>query len=139
MNTETLLRLGRVVYINYGALSGKIAIVVDIVNENKVVIDGPTLNVCRQVISTKRLTLTKFCLGEYKMSCTRGDLKKMIESFDLLKRFSSCGIGKRLAQQERRRNLTDFERFKVLVLRRKLSRAVRTNINKNRKKLLASN
>ena len=139
MNTETLLRLGRVVYINYGALSSKIAIVVDIVNENKVVIDGPGLDVLRQVISTKRLTLTKFCLEEYKMSNTRGDLKKLIEKFDLLKRFRSCGIGKRLAQQEKRRNLTDFERFKVLVLRRKLSKAVRTNINKNRKQLLTAN
>ena len=139
MNTETLLRLGRVVYVNYGPIATKIAIVVDIVNENRVVIDGPGLGVERQVISTKRLTLTKFCLETYKKSDRRGDLKKSIESFDLLKRFSECGIGKKLAQQERRRNLTDFERFKVLVLRRKLSRAVRTGINKNRKQLLASN
>jgi len=139
MNTETLLSIGRVVYVNYGPVSGKIAVVVDIVNENRVVIDGPGLGVERQVVSTKRLELTKFHISEYKMTDRRGDLQKKIESFDLLNRYRSVGMGKRLANQQRRRELTDFERFKVLVLRRKLSRAVRTNINKNRKKLLASN
>jgi len=47
MNTETLLGIGRVVYVNFGPLSGKIAVVVDIVNENRVVIDGPGLDVKR--------------------------------------------------------------------------------------------
>lgn len=47
MNTEILLGLGRVVFINYGPLSGKIAVVVDIVNGQKVVIDGPGLGVTR--------------------------------------------------------------------------------------------
>jgi len=139
MNTETLLRLGRVVYINYGPLSGKIAIVVDIINQNRVVVDGPGLGVERQVVSIKRVSLTKYLLSDYKMSDSQGDLKKQIEKFDLLKRFNSCGIGKKMVQQQKRRELTDFERFKVLVLRRKLSRAVRTNINKNRKTLIASN
>ena len=139
MNQETLLRLGRVVYVNYGPISGKIAVVVDIINENRIVVDGPGLGVARQAVSVKRVVLTKFLLGGYKMTDSQGDLKKQIEKFDLLKRFRSCGIGKKIAQQERRRELTDFERFKVLVLRRKLSRAVRTNINKNRKTLLASN
>ena len=138
MNTETLLSLGRVVYMTYGPLSGKIAVVVDIINQNRVVVDGPSLGVARQAVSVKRLTLTKFLLAGFKRTNTRGELKNQIETFDLLKRFSSCGIGKRMAQQQRRSELTDFERFKVLVLRRKLSRAVRTNINKNRKTLLAN-
>jgi len=47
MNTETLLGMGRVVYINYGPLSGKLAVVVDIVNGKKVVVDGPGLGVTR--------------------------------------------------------------------------------------------
>merc|ERR1711976_378264 len=139
MNSETLLSIGRVVYINFGELAGKIAVVVDIVNQNRVVIDGPGLDVDRQVVSVKRLELTKFLLSEYNMNDSRGELKKKIEKFNLLNRFMSCGLGKRMKKQQRRRNLTDFERFKVLVLRRKLSRVVRTNINKNRKKLLSSN
>lgn len=49
MNTEILLELGRVVYINFGALAGRPAVVVNvvnvvnIVNGAKAVIDGPGL------------------------------------------------------------------------------------------------
>ncbi len=46
-NTETLISLGRVVYVNYGPLAGRIAVVVDLVNGLKVVIDGPGLGVTR--------------------------------------------------------------------------------------------
>ena len=60
MDKEILLTLGRVVYINFGPLAGKIAVVVDIVNGSRVIIDGPTLSVERQMISNKRLTLTRF-------------------------------------------------------------------------------
>jgi large subunit ribosomal protein L14e len=60
MDKEILLTLGRVVYINFGPLAGKIAVVVDIVNGSRVIIDGPTLGVERQMITNKRLTLTRF-------------------------------------------------------------------------------
>ena len=60
MNTEILLSLGRAVYVNFGPEAGKLAVVVDIVNGSRVVIDGPGLGVDRQVISNTRLTLTRF-------------------------------------------------------------------------------
>ena len=60
MEKEILLTLGRVVYINFGPLAGKIAVVVDIVNGSRVIIDGPGTGVERQMISNKRLTLTRF-------------------------------------------------------------------------------
>ena len=47
MNTETLLGLGRVIYINYGPLAGKLAVVVDLVNANSVIVEGPGLGVER--------------------------------------------------------------------------------------------
>ena len=137
MNTEILLELGRVVYINYGPLAGKPAVVVDIVNGTKVVIDGPGLDIERQVISTRRLELTKFRLGNFSKNDKRSDLKKKIEEFDLLNRFNGSGVGKRIVKQQKRAALTDFDRFKVMVLKRRLSKAVRTYVNKNRKAILS--
>lgn len=60
MNSEILISLGRVVYVNFGPLAGELAVVVDIVNGSRVVVDGPGLGVDRQMISNKRLTLTRF-------------------------------------------------------------------------------
>jgi large subunit ribosomal protein L14e len=64
-------------------------------------------------------------------------LKKKIEEFDLLNRFNSSGVGKRIVKQQKRAALTDFDRFKVMVLKRRLSKAVRTYVNKNRKAILS--
>ncbi len=61
----------------------------------------------------------------------------MIESYKLTDKFNASGLGKRIQKQNRRTNLTDFERFKVQVLKKKLSKALRTHVNKNRKALTA--
>lgn len=137
MNSEILLELGRVVNITFGPLAGKSAVVVDIVHGSKVVVDGPGLDVPRHVISTRRLELTRFRLGDFAKGDKRGALQKKIEAFGLAARLGGAGVGKRIAKQQRRAALSDFERFRVHVLKRKLGRALRTHVNKNRKALLA--
>ena len=60
MNSEILVSLGRVVYINFGEFAGKLAVIVDIVDGKRVVIDGPTTGVRKHVISNRRFALTRF-------------------------------------------------------------------------------
>jgi large subunit ribosomal protein L14e len=115
-----------------------LAVVVDIVNGNRVVVSGPSLGVKRQVVSVRRLSLTRFYLEGVTADTKEGELVKKIKDFDLVKRFHSSGVGKRIQKQRRRLELTDFERFKVMLLRRKLSRAIRSHVNKNRKALASS-
>lgn len=137
MSSEILLEIGRVVYINFGPLAGKAAVVVDIVHGSKVVIDGPGLGVERQVISTRRLELTQFRVASFARGDKQGELRKKIEAYGLEKRFAAAGIGKRIAKQQKRASLSDFDRFRVHVLKRKLAKAVRTHVNKNRKAILS--
>lgn len=70
--------MGRVVKINYGLDAGKLATIVEILNDKRVLVDGPTTGVARQVIPIRRLLLTKF-----KVNATRGLrtglLKRVIE------------------------------------------------------------
>jgi large subunit ribosomal protein L14e len=134
---EILLSIGRVVSINFGPQAGKIAVVVDIVNGSRVIIDGPGLGVSRQMISNKRLTLTRFRIPEVSPAEKETTLKQKIEKFNLSERYSSIGQGKKLKNQQRRANLTDFERFKVVCLKKKLGKAIRTHVNKNRKAIIA--
>jgi large subunit ribosomal protein L14e len=136
MEREILLSLGRVVYINFGQLAGKIAVVVDIVNGTRVVIDGPGLGVERQMISNKRLTLTRFRIPGVGKAEKQSSLQKKITDFKLTERFNATGLGKRIQKQKRRLELTDFERFKVMTLKKKLGKLVRTHVNKNRKAIV---
>ena len=52
------VQAGRVAYINYGKDFGKLVVIVDIADINRVLIDGPTSGIPRTLYPLKRLTLT---------------------------------------------------------------------------------
>lgn len=121
------MQVGRVARINYGPLEGKLATIVDIINDKRVLIDGE--NISRQVIPIRRLQLTKQVL-KIGRGVTSGKLRKTIAKEGVQKNFESSTLGKSFASQARRQQLTDFERFKALVLRRKLSKLLRARTDK---------
>lgn len=75
MNSEILVNLGRVVYINFGKDAGKIAVVVDIVDGKRLIVDGPTTGVPKQVINTKRIALTRFRIPNVAKAEKQSELK----------------------------------------------------------------
>lgn len=82
-------------------------------------IDGPTSGVKRQEISLRRVSLTDF-----KLDITRGvksnDLKSIIEKFDLNTKWATTPYAKKIQRTAVRSKLTDFDRFKVMVLKKKV-------------------
>ena len=134
--TDMLMQVGRVVYLNFGPCSGKLAVVVDLVDENRILVDGPTTGVDRQVVPAKRLTLTKFRIKSVLRNQHQKTLVKNITAFDLEKKWATTAMAKKLDQRQKRANLTDFQRFQALVLRRQLSKTLRTWVNKNKTRVL---
>jgi large subunit ribosomal protein L14e len=106
--------------ITYGPDAGKLVIITDILNTAKVLVDGPTTNVRRQELSLNRLQLTEHVVPLTR-GIKRGALKKAITDFGLDKKWSESSWGRKLHRRQRRTNLTDFERFKVMVLKQKVS------------------
>lgn len=112
------VEVGRVALVNFGPNAGKLVVIVDIVNVNKVLIDSPLHNVRRQEISLTRISLTEFKL-DITRAIRRGALKKAVEDFGLDKKWGETSWARKLQQRARRAALTDFERFKVKVLRQR--------------------
>ena len=112
------VEIGRVVFINFGPLAGKLAVIVDILNTSKLLISGPTTGVKRQEISMSRISLT-----DLKIDVARGvkeaQLKAAIESFGLEKKWGETSWARKIQTKVRRAQLTDFDRFKVKVLKQK--------------------
>lgn len=90
-------------------------------------VDGEDIN--RQVIPIRRLQLTKTVLKIGRGTRT-GKLKKIVKDQKVQENFNKSSIGQVYARQARRAQLNDFERFKVLSLRRQLSKLVRARPNK---------
>ena len=125
------VEVGRVIIVNYGPLTGKLAVIVDILTTTKVIIQGLKGGVRRQELSLRRVTLTDYKI-DIKRGAKREEVFKAIEDYKLEEKFKKSNMSKKNELREKRANLTDFDRFKVMRLRQK--RAVLRHIATKGKK-----
>ncbi|KAJ3306966.1 hypothetical protein HDV03_003291 [Kappamyces sp. JEL0829] len=107
--------------ITYGPDYGKLATIVEIIDHGRVLVDGPTTGVARQAISFKRATLTPIKLEKVPRSIGSASLKKLLEKQNLEAQWAETSWAKKIAQRTARANLSDFDRFKIVLARRKRS------------------
>merc|ERR1719413_300340 len=125
---------GRLALVTYGPCEGKMCTIVDIVDQKRVVVDGPesVTGVRRHMMPVKRLSLTDF-----KATIPRGarekTLRLALEKDEVMKKWSESSWAKKLKAKEVRASMTDFERFKLMVARRKRSAEVKGVMKKTKK------
>eukprot|EP00828_Plagiopyla_frontata_P000530 TRINITY_DN0_c187_g3_i1.p3 TRINITY_DN0_c187_g3~~TRINITY_DN0_c187_g3_i1.p3 ORF type:complete len:107 (+),score=16.36 TRINITY_DN0_c187_g3_i1:2-322(+) len=76
MTFTKFVEIGRVVLVNYGSYVGKTAVILDIINDKRVIISGPTTGVPKQDIPIRRLSLTNFKINDVLRGQRSGLLKK---------------------------------------------------------------
>lgn len=89
----------------------------------QVLVDGPSTKenavVPRQALYTSTITLTPWVISIPKAAGT-GAVKKVWEKQEVDKKWAESSWAKKTEQAERRKNLTDFERFKVMRLKKQV-------------------
>lgn len=94
----------------------------------QVLVDGPSANkdqvVARQAISLAHVSLTPLVVDKLPRAAGTGPVSKLWQKNEIDQKWSESSFAKKKAQQERRRNLTDFERFKVMRLRKQVRRGI---------------
>ena len=103
-------------YINYGEDFGKVVVIVDIADAARVLVDGE--NFPRTMYPLRRLSLTKLKL-DIPRGVRTGGLLKAIKEFGLQAKWEATPMAVKLAKQATRQNLTDFERFQVMITRKR--------------------
>ena len=88
---------------------------------NRVLIDSTDGKMPRVIYPLKRLTLTKLKVDKVIRGCRTGTLKKLTKDKDITAEFKKTPAAVKMAKYARRKELTDFERFKVMVLRKQRS------------------
>jgi large subunit ribosomal protein L14e len=124
MAFSRLVRIGQVAVVSYGPFANKPVIILDVVDSNMVVVDGPTSGVERQVINVKRLALTELRLKVARAARPK-TLLKALEENDVIAQFKATSWGQKIARGERRATLTDFERFQVMLLKKEKAVAIK--------------
>ncbi|KAJ5438978.1 Protein transport protein yif1 [Penicillium daleae] len=117
-----LVEVGRLVLIRRGPFAGKLAAIVEIVDHRRVLVDGPSGEeqkiVPRHVLPLAHATLTHFVIPQLPRAAGTGPVKKLWAKNEIDGKWAKSGFAQKTDRTERRKNLTDFERFKVLRLRK---------------------
>ena len=122
---KRFVELGRVALINYGDLEGKLCVIVNVIDHNRALIDGPSNvnGVERQSINFKRLSLTDIVLPGVTPGMNVRSLKKKWEAADAQAKWDATAWAKKRAIRKARANLNDFERFKLRKARKQVKLA----------------
>ncbi|KAF3008862.1 hypothetical protein E8E13_010985 [Curvularia kusanoi] len=115
-----LVEVGRVVLFNEGVYEGRLATVVEIIDHKRVLVDGPTKEapVPRQEVALAKLSLTPIVIPKLPRATGVGHVAKKWEEHKVQQKFDESAWAKKRAALQKRRQLNDFERFKVMKLRK---------------------
>ncbi|KAB5568242.1 hypothetical protein DKX38_002035 [Salix brachista] len=117
MPFKRYVEIGRVALVNYGKDYGKLVVIVDVIDQNRALVDSPDM--VRSQMNFKRLSLT-----DIKIEINRVPKKKALieamEKADVKTKWENSSWGRRLTVQKRRASLNDFDRFKLMLAKIKV-------------------
>mmetsp|Transcript_6696 Transcript_6696/g.15434 ORF Transcript_6696/g.15434 Transcript_6696/m.15434 type:complete len:140 (-) Transcript_6696:75-494(-) len=126
------VEIGRVAIVNFGPARGKLCTIVNIVDAKRVLVDGPTTGVARQILPLARLTMTGV-----KVNITRNQkvakLTKALTAAKAEEEFGKTHWAQRIQLKAKRAAMSDFERFKVMVAKKTRTKVTNTIANKKMK------
>jgi large subunit ribosomal protein L14e len=115
---------------NYGEDYGKLYVISDVLDQNRVLVDSPEMT--RKVESLRRLSLTDQKVEIPRLASKKVLRAKLTESGALAK-FQASSWGKKLAKQTAKASMNDFDRFKATMAKMMKARAVRKVVNQLKK------
>ncbi|XP_073156549.1 large ribosomal subunit protein eL14z [Henckelia pumila] len=134
MPFKRYVEIGRVALVNYGKDYGRLVVIVDVIDQNRALVDAPDMVRCQ--MNFKRLSLT-----DIKIDIKRGPKKKTLvaamEAADVKNKWESSSWGRKLIVQKRRAALNDFDRFKLMLAKIKRAGVVRQELAKLKKEVAA--
>ncbi|KAF5379997.1 hypothetical protein D9615_006259 [Tricholomella constricta] len=121
------------VLLKSGPSAGKIAIIAEIIDHNRAIIDGPTTSVPRQSYPYKHLTLTPIKVTGIPRGAGTGAIRKIAEKEAVSEKWEKSAWAQRRAAIEKRRSLNDFGRFSVMLAKKQRRDVVRKAVFKAKK------
>ncbi|CAN4113701.1 unnamed protein product [Withania somnifera] len=117
MPFKRFVEIGRVALVNYGKDYGKLVVIVDVIDQNRALVDAPDM--VRSQMNFKRLSLTDIKI-DIKRIPKKKTLIAAMEAADVKTKWESSSWGRKLIVQKRRASLNDFDRFKLMLAKIKV-------------------
>ncbi|XP_028794194.1 probable 60S ribosomal protein L14 [Neltuma alba] len=130
MPFKRYVEIGRVALVNYGKDYGKLVVIVDVIDQNRALVDAPDM--VRSQMNFKRLSLTDIKI-DIKRVPKKKELLQAMEAADVKKKWENSSWGRKLIVQKRRASLNDFDRFKIMLTKIKRAAAVKQELARLKK------
>ncbi|KAL4071398.1 ribosomal protein L14-domain-containing protein [Scleroderma yunnanense] len=129
-NFKRFVEVGRLVLLKSGPSAGKVAVIAEIIDHNRAIIDGPLTSVPRQAFPYRHLSLTPFRLSKLPRGAGEGCIRRQLEKEGIIAKWESSSWAKKRAAIEKRRSLNDFQRFEVMLAKKARRDVVRKALAK---------
>ncbi|KAI6947480.1 hypothetical protein KC321_g19070, partial [Hortaea werneckii] len=133
-----LVERGRVVLFKKGQYAGKLAAIAQIIDHRRVLVEGFSSDaskvVPRHAAPLSYVTLTGIVIPKVPLGVGHTALQKLWNNEKVEEKWANSKTAKTSAQLMRRRQLNDFERFKVMVLRKQARFETRKTLASSRGK-----
>jgi len=122
-----------------GIVSNQIGSIGDdeVIDQNRVLVDGPATGVRRQSLSTKRISLTDIVVS-IPHGARGKTVAKAFKTADVQGQWAKTAWAKKREVRAKKASLNDFDRFKVMLARKRTSAVVGTAHKKLIKEAAAS-
>ncbi|CAH8262862.1 unnamed protein product [Arabidopsis lyrata] len=134
MGFKRFVEIGGVALVNYGEDYGKLVVIVDVVDQNRALVDAPDME--RIQMNLKRLSLTDIVIDINRVP-KKKHLVEAMEKADVKNKWEKSSWGRKLIVQKRRAALNDFDRFKIMLAKIKRAGVVRQELAKLKRETAA--
>ncbi|XP_057553661.1 60S ribosomal protein L14-like [Hippopotamus amphibius kiboko] len=129
------VEVGRVTYVSFGPHAGKLVAIVDVIDQNRALMDGPRTQVRRQAVPFKCVQLTDFTL-KFPHSACQKYVRTSWEKAALSAKWASTRGAKKIEAREKKAKMTDFDRYEVMKARKMRKRLIKLEVKKLQKAAL---
>ncbi|XP_076749732.1 ribosomal protein L14 isoform X2 [Xylocopa sonorina] len=112
MPFQRFVESGRIAYVSDGPYEGKLVAIVDIIDQNRVLVDGPASNVPRCEMRLNELHLTKFRI-RFPYTGSTHVVRKAWEAANINDLWKQTMWARKVEAKKKRLQLSDFDRFKL--------------------------
>ncbi len=135
MPFHKFVEIGRVAVIQDGPSKGKIAAIVNVIDQTRVLVDGPCSGVPRQACRIKNLHLTPLAT-KFPFDASTRVVRKAWTEDKVSEKWAESSWAKRMERKAKRGALNDFDRFKLSKAKSARNKALTKAFNVQKRKLV---
>ncbi|KAI5623060.1 60S ribosomal protein L14 [Silurus asotus] len=129
---KRFVEIGRVAYVSFGPHEGKLVAIVDVIDQNRALVDGPCSGVKRQAMPFKCMQLTDYVI-KVPHSARQKFVRRAWEKAEVNKKWAEGSWAKKIEAREKRAKMSDFDRYKVMKAKKMRNKIIKHEMKKLQK------